>query len=109
MIKATADALAYTINTQGIPPYVLARWGEAALYDSAVVEWDVTPAKDKAQEAATLVSVGSAIKLLSEALAAEGRQLDVGAVCANFNVRLLSAKAANVQQLPESTGIAEAA
>src|SRR6185503_11132817 len=46
LIKDTADGLAYTLNTQGIPPWVVERFGEDRLAGSAVVEWDVTPPKD---------------------------------------------------------------
>src|SRR5207253_111922 len=38
LIKSTAEALAHTINTQGIPPFVVARWGIEALARAAVVE-----------------------------------------------------------------------
>ena len=68
LIQESADAIAYTINTQGIPPYVIQRWGEEALEQSAQVGWDVSPPKDLASEAQSLTSVGSAIKVVDEAL-----------------------------------------
>lgn len=86
LIKATADALAFTINTQGIPPFVLARWGEEALENSACVEWDVTPPKDRAAEANSMVATSQAIGQLTEVLAAHGRELDVDAVCSRFGI-----------------------
>lgn len=67
LIKATADALAYTINTQGIPPWVIQRWGEAALATSPCVEWDVTPPADRNNDAQALMALGNAIKGLNEA------------------------------------------
>lgn len=60
LIKATADALAYTINTQGIPPFVVQRWGESALAKSPCVEWDVTPSKDKNGEAQAMLATATA-------------------------------------------------
>jgi hypothetical protein len=75
LIKATADALAYTINTQGIPPWVANRWGEAALATSPCVEWDVTPPTDRANDANALVQLAAAIKGLDEAFAAHNQML----------------------------------
>lgn len=86
LIKATADALAYTINTQGIPPFVVARFGVEALEHTAVVEWDVTPAKDRASEAQSLLTTATAITALTNALAAHGRELDIDALCSRFGV-----------------------
>lgn len=89
LIKATADALAYTINTQGIPPFVLLRYGPEALARSVVVEWDVTPPKDQTAEASALVTVATAITQLGEALAAHGRALDIATLCARFSIPVL--------------------
>lgn len=69
IIKAIADALAHTINTQGIPPWVVERWGVAALSTRAIVEWDVTPPKDRLQEANALVALSNAVQGLMEKLA----------------------------------------
>jgi len=86
LIKGTADGLAYTINTQGIPPFVIARWGEEALARSAVVEWDVTPPKDKNAEATALLSASNALKGLNEALALKGREVDLDAFAVQFGI-----------------------
>ncbi|AKF06070.1 phage portal protein family protein [Sandaracinus amylolyticus] len=93
LIKETSDGLAYTINTQGIPPFVHARWGEDALDRSPVVEWDVTPAKDRNSEATALVSVANAMKGLDEALAKHGKKIDVEAMCTQFGLRTTAATA----------------
>jgi phage gp29-like protein len=61
LIKATADALAYTLNTQSIPQWVERRWGEEALANSPCVEWDVSPARDKNSEATATMTTASAI------------------------------------------------
>lgn len=87
LIKATADSLAFTLNTQGIPAFIAQRWGADALTARrVVVEWDVTPPKDKNAEASALVTVASAIKTLTEALSAHGKKLDVEALCVQFGV-----------------------
>jgi hypothetical protein len=86
LIKATAEALAYTLNTQGIPPFVLARYGEDALDRSPQVSWDVDPPKDRQAEANTLIAVAQAITQMQLALEGTGQELDVAAVCSKFGV-----------------------
>lgn len=86
LIKETADGLAYTVNTQAIPPFVLARWGEDALDRTPVVEWDVTPPKDRNSEAQSMVTVANAIKSLTEALLPFGKEIDVAAMCSRFAI-----------------------
>ncbi len=94
LIKATADALAYTINTQVLPQYVVSHFGEAALSNGVTIAWDVAPPKDKAAEASSLTSAAGAIKALNEALASSGRSLDVDAMCTRFGVPLVRAEQA---------------
>lgn len=90
LIKDTADGLAYTLNTQVIPAFVAARWGEDAIDERpCLVEWDVTPPQDRAAEANAFVATANAIKLLNEALSAAGQQLDVAAMCARFSIPIL--------------------
>ncbi len=87
LIQATAEALAYTVNTQVIPPFIVARWGEEELARRAtVVEWDVTPPKDRNSEASSMVTAANAIKLLNEALATSGQVVDVAALCSRFGI-----------------------
>lgn len=88
LIKATADGLAYTINTQGIPPFVINRWGEDALENCASVSWDTTPPKDLNAEANSLVTSATAIKALTEALGAHGETVDVKELCSRFGIPL---------------------
>lgn len=94
LIKSTADALAYTVNTQVLPPWIWARYGEDALVGErgAVVEWDVSPPKDRTAEANSLVSTANAIKGLNEALASSGETIDVRALCERFGVPLVRAE-----------------
>lgn len=88
MIKGTADGLAYTINTQGIPPFVIERWGEEALEESALVEWDVTPPQDRASDANALVQAGQALNGLT---ASYGDRIDLDAFALRFGIPLKSA------------------
>lgn len=86
LIKETADALAYTINTQGIPPWVAKRFGDDALDESALVEWDVTPPKDQKAAAEALEAAGLAITALTAALQPYGKTLDVAEVCQRYGI-----------------------
>jgi uncharacterized protein DUF935 len=86
LIKETADGLAYTLNTQGIPVFVINRFGEDALDESALVEWDVTPAKDLKAAADALQGIGTAILGLTEALAPYGKKVNVSELCQRFGV-----------------------
>lgn len=96
LIKDTADALAYTLNTQVIPAFIMQRWGEDALASkAAVVEWDVTPPKDRTAEATSLNTFGQALTSVREALAPYGHQVDVVALCSRFGVPLVGDADAN--------------
>lgn len=87
LIKQTADDLAYTVNTQGIPAFVAARFGEAAIDSKpAVVEWDVTPPRDRAAEAQALTATATALQQLTAALQPYGLTPDVAALALRFNV-----------------------
>lgn len=86
LIKATADALAYTINTQGLPVFVVVRAGLDALDSCPAMEWDVTPPKDRQAEATALMQVGNAIEKLTEALAVHDVSLDVGELLNRFGI-----------------------
>lgn len=96
LIKATADGLAYTINTQGIPAFIALRFGAEVedpdelmfLLDerATVMEWDVTPPKDRNSEASSMVTAANAIKTLKEALINSDRVLDVGALCTRYGI-----------------------
>jgi hypothetical protein len=92
LIKATADSLAYTLNTQGIPAYIALRYpGEEDAIEkrATVVEWDVTPPKDRNSEATSLVSAANAITLLGQALQSTSSALDIGALCVQFGIPIV--------------------
>lgn len=95
LIEASANALAYTVNTQILPPFIVERWGEEALADGgAVVHWDVTPPKDRNADAQALATVAGAASALSETLAAHGRGLDIDALADQFAIPLARSKGA---------------
>jgi hypothetical protein len=90
LIQATADALAYTLNTQGLPPFILERFGEEALDNGAIVQWDTKPAKDQSTEATAMVQAATAITTLRDTLSASGKVLDVDALCVQFGIPVVA-------------------
>jgi hypothetical protein len=64
IIQGDGEDLSHTVSTQGIPPFVVDRWGEEGLEDCASVEWDVTPPADLKVEAESL---GIAVETLGKA------------------------------------------
>jgi len=86
LIKETADGLSYTVNTQALPPFVVERFGLEALDEPAVMEWDVTPPKDRNSEALSLQTTAGAISALTDAVEPHGLQIDVPQLCARFAV-----------------------
>lgn len=103
LIKATADALAYTINTQVLPYYYAAVFGANLdtidLSQSPQVEWDVTPAADKTREAAALQTIAAAIGMLIDSLAKAGLAPDVRAIAATYGIPLVESSDERVLRL----------
>lgn len=89
LIQSTADSLAYTINTQILPSYVLSRFGESYLEDNLpIVTYDSAKPGDKTREASVLVTAAQGITQLTEALKVHGRSLNVEALCAQYSIPL---------------------
>jgi hypothetical protein len=87
LIKATADSLAYTVNTQGLPVFIALRFGPESIESKATVMlWDVTPPKDRNAEATSMVTAANGIKLMSEALAQYGVTLDIAAITTQYGI-----------------------
>lgn len=87
LIGETADALAYTINTQGIPQFVVRRWGPEKLQEgSAVVGWEVEPPKNVKEEAESLKAFGEALASLRNGLLPFRIDLDVASLTNRFGV-----------------------
>jgi hypothetical protein len=82
LVKEDAESLAHCLNTQGLPAFIIARFGEDALRDGgATVEWDVAPPKDRTAEATTATQTAAAISALTTALAPYDKEPDVEAMC----------------------------
>lgn len=86
LIKETADGLAHTVNTQILPQWVIDNFGEDALEPGVVVEWDVTPPKDRTAEAAALNVTAQAMEQLTKSLATHGLKLDAKALAIAFGI-----------------------
>lgn len=89
LIQATAQSLAYTVNTQGIPAYVASVFGEERLDECPVVDWDTTPPKDLTATATALAAAGQAITSVRTALAEDGLTLDTRAMCSQYGIPIV--------------------
>lgn len=88
LIQETGEALAYTINTQGIPQYAAMAFGVDVLETPAWVEWDTKTWTDLNQESDVLSKLGPAIQALENALAPFGENIDVRELATRFGVSL---------------------
>jgi hypothetical protein len=88
LISADAENLGYTINTQGLPVYVLNGWGEEALEAGTAVGWDPSQPKDLEAQARTLSTLADALAKLAEALQASGKEVDVERLATKFDLPL---------------------
>jgi len=88
LIQSTAQSLAYTINTQGLPAYVASVFGDDRLDACPTVEWDTTPPTDQASAANALLQAGSAIDMVRKALAHGGLELDVRSTAEQFDIKV---------------------
>jgi len=88
LIQSTERKLAYGINTQGLPVYVLTHHGEDALEQTVIVKYDTTPPKDLKADADAQAQLGNAIKSANEALASYELRVDVKPLAARFGLPL---------------------
>lgn len=86
ILQELAEELAFTINTQILPQFIVRRWGLEALATPAVMAWDTATAKDQLARANALVAAAAAVKGLYEALKQFGVSPDVTELCAEFGV-----------------------
>lgn len=93
LIDSTAQGLAYTLNTQGLPAYVAAVFGEDRLGECPIVSWDTTPPQDLTKTATALGAAGLAITQVREALAADGLRLDTRTMCSQYRIPILEPSA----------------
>ncbi len=88
LIKASAENLAYTANTQIIPQFAAGRYGVEAVDAGTCIEWDTSLPKDLKAEADTLQSLANALEKLVAVLAASERRLDIDALATRFGLPL---------------------
>lgn len=88
LIQSTERKLAYGINTQGLPQYVVTHHGEDALNETAIVKYDTTPPKDLKEDAAAQTQLGTAISTANEALSPYGLRVDVKPLAARTGLPL---------------------
>ena len=88
LIAGDAEGLAYTVNTQCLPGWIVQRWGIDAIESGTGVEWDADEPKDKASEASTWQTLGTALGALREQLAAAGRSVNLDEVATRFGIPL---------------------
>lgn len=86
LIKRTGDALAHTLNTQGIPPWAFAQGGADVLADLPRFAWDTAPPADRKVEADTMSATAKGIADLRRALADAGIKLDVNEIVSRFGI-----------------------
>jgi hypothetical protein len=86
LVQADGEALAYTINTQGIPQFAASRWGMGAVESGTCVEWDTAKPKDRAAEAQAMANAAGAAKAWQEVLRKQGLQLKMDEVLARFGI-----------------------
>lgn len=101
LIKASADSLAYTLNTQAIPAWVIDNFGEEALDQTPIVEWDTTPPKDLKADADAIGALGDALTKVNEALSPYSLRVDAEELASRFGVPLVVAE--KIAQAPEES------
>lgn len=100
LIQGDGDDLAYTINTQGLPQFIVERWGLEALAKATIMEWDTGTPDDKEKETRVMGQAADAIAKLSASLAPYELRVDVSEVTTRFGI---PTKAGAVE-LPEEGG-----
>lgn len=100
LIKETAEGLAHTINTQVLPAWIIDSFGEDALAPGVVVEWDVTPPKDRNSEASAMQMTAQAMEQLTKSLAAHGLKLDARALAISFGIPTIDTEAEGADAQP---------
>lgn len=86
IIKDVAEQLAYTVNTQILPPWVAKTRGPSAIATGPVVEWDISRPKDLAAEANSISTAAVAIEALGKVLQSYGLELDITEFTTRFGI-----------------------
>ena len=100
LIADTADVIAFTINTQGIPQWVVnrtivdadgkvrtePRYGEQALAVMPVLELAAKPAKDLQAQAQTLIQSATGAKAWIDLAESQGSEVDFPDICTEYGI-----------------------
>jgi hypothetical protein len=115
LIKQTADALSYSINTQILPPWSWATRGQTleAIQSSPLVGWHTDPPEDRKTEAEVMKGLSEGIRELAQVLRAYGMDLDVEEIARRFGVAAIEigeskAKPVNLDQVTKAADVANA-
>lgn len=88
IIDSDGEGLAYTLNTQGIPPFVVTNYGIDALETAPCVEYTTATPKDLVVQASSLTGIAGAITALGAALEPYGRKLRIDELAETYGVPL---------------------
>jgi hypothetical protein len=86
LIQDTGESLAYTVNTQGLPAYVVQRGGIGALARAPQVEWNTATPKDLVVAANSLTAAAGAIKALDDALGPHDLKININELTVRFDI-----------------------
>lgn len=86
IVQDVGDALGYTLNTQGLPAYSLARRGTAWQEHQVTVKYVTAAPKDHQAQATTMVTVANGIAQARAALAPDGLKPEVQEITTRFDL-----------------------
>lgn len=98
LIDTDAEALAYTLNTQSIPAWVVSQYGIDALERMPLVSWDTKPPKDLKADGEALKTFGEALEAANQALATYGLRVDARELATQQGVPLQKADGTPLDQ-----------
>jgi len=86
IIQDIGDALAYTLNTQGLTAYAFARKKASWQEHQVTVEYVTKAPKDHEAEARTMVTIGNGIAQVRAAIAPDGKKPQVGEIMTRYDI-----------------------
>lgn len=101
-VQAVCEAVAYTINTQVIPQWVVTRWGEDALDRAPVMTWDATPPKDEKASSEALGAFGTALVQSNAGLQQYGKRVDAVEYATQYGIPLVDIEPAAAVSVEET-------
>jgi hypothetical protein len=102
LIKQTGLALAHTINTQGLPPYVFRKYGADRLASCPRMRYETDPPEDLKVSADAADAFGRGVKSANEALKPYGKQLDIEVMASRHSLPLTAITKPKDLQIPET-------